>query len=80
MMERQGANQIPRYFQNAMKALGLVEGEALIFEDSISGIIAAERAKPAKIIIVNSNNDDYNNWNYQQIQNFNDVDKNLFNQ
>ena len=70
----------PQIFQNAMKALGLVEGEALIFEDSISGIIAAERAKPAKIIIVNSNNDDYNNWKYQQIKNFNDVDKNLFNQ
>jgi beta-phosphoglucomutase-like phosphatase (HAD superfamily) len=59
--------------------MGLMACETLIFEDSISGIIAAENAKAAKIIIVNSNNDDYSRWDYQQIKNFMDVDKNLFN-
>ncbi len=68
----------PQIFQRAMKAIGLKEGGALIFEDSVSGIIAAERAQAAKIIIVNSNNDDYSHWSYQQIKNFMDVDRNLF--
>lgn len=59
--------------------MGLRECETLIFEDSISGIIAAENSKAAKIIIVNSNDDDYSRWDYQQITNFIEVDKNLFN-
>jgi beta-phosphoglucomutase-like phosphatase (HAD superfamily) len=59
--------------------LGLKECETLVFEDSISGIIAAENAKVAKIIIVNSNDDDYSRWDYQKIKNFKEVDLNLFN-
>lgn len=58
--------------------MGLSEKEILIFEDSISGIKAAENANVAQIIIVNSNNDDYRNWSYQQIKNFAEVDKRLF--
>ncbi len=68
----------PQIFQKAMNTMGLKRDETLVFEDSISGIIAAENANAAKIIIVNSNNDDYCNWNYQQIRNFMEVDKNLF--
>ena len=69
----------PQIFNKAMDVLGLSEKETLVFEDSISGIKSAENAKVAKIIIVNSNNDDYSNWNYQQIKNFEDVDKEIFN-
>jgi HAD superfamily hydrolase (TIGR01509 family) len=69
----------PQIFQKAINIMGLMGCEILIFEDSISGIIAAENVKAAKIIIVNSNDDDYSRWDYQQIKNFMDVDKNLFN-
>jgi beta-phosphoglucomutase len=69
----------PQIFQKAIDMMGLMGCETLIFEDSISGIIAAENVKALKIIIVNSNNDDYSRWDYQQIKNFKDVDKNLFN-
>lgn len=68
----------PQIFNNAMTVMGLSEKEILIFEDSISGIKAAENANVAQIIIVNSNNDDYRNWSYQQIKNFAEVDKRLF--
>jgi beta-phosphoglucomutase len=69
----------PQIFQKAINIIGLMACETLIFEDSISGIMAAENVKAAKIIIVNSNDDDYSCWDYQQIKNFMDVDKNLFN-
>ena len=68
----------PQIFKKAMDVMGLSEKETLVFEDSFSGIKSAENAKVAKIIIVNSDNDDYSNWNYQQIKNFADVDKKLF--
>ena len=68
----------PQIFNKAIDVMGLSEKETLIFEDSISGIRSAENAKVARIIIVNSNNDDYSDWNYQQIKNFTEVDKRLF--
>lgn len=69
----------PQIFQKALNTMGLMGCETLIFEDSISGILAAENVKAAKIIIVNSNDNDYSRWDYQQIKNFIEVDKNLFN-
>jgi len=69
----------PQIFQKAINILGLMGSETLIFEDSISGIIAAENAKAGKIIIVKSNDDDYSLWDYQKIKNFMEVDRNLFN-
>lgn len=68
----------PQIFNKAMNVIGLSGKETLVFEDSISGIKSAENAKVAKIIIVNSNNEDYNDWNYQQIRDFTEVDKRLF--
>lgn len=68
----------PQIFNKAINVMELSEKETLIFEDSISGIKAAENANVARIIIVNSNNDDYRNWSYQQIKNFAEVDKRLF--
>jgi HAD superfamily hydrolase (TIGR01509 family) len=68
----------PQLFLKAMDTIGLKGEETLIFEDSISGIMAAENANAAKIIIVNSNNDDYSQWNYQQIRSFAEVDRTLF--
>jgi len=68
----------PHIFQKAMEILTLKENEVLIFEDSISGILAAENANVKKIIIVNSNNDDYSKWNHQIIRNFSEVDRKIF--
>ena len=68
----------PQIFQKAISVLGTMENETLIFEDSISGIIAAENAGAGRIIIVDSNNDDYSRWNYQKIKSFFEVDQNLF--
>lgn len=68
----------PQIFNEAMNVMGVSGKETLVFEDSISGIKSAENAEVAKIIIVNSNNDDYSDWNYQQIRNFAEVSKELF--
>lgn len=68
----------PQIFQKAIGSLGIIEKEALVFEDSIAGIIAAENAGVGRIIIVDSNDVDYSNWKYQIIKNFCEVDKKLF--
>jgi HAD superfamily hydrolase (TIGR01509 family) len=68
----------PHIFQKAMDLLGLKAEETLVFEDSVSGITAAENAGVAKIIIVDSYGDDYSRWSYQKIKNFKEVDRNLF--
>jgi beta-phosphoglucomutase len=70
----------PQIYHMAFELLGLKASETLVFEDSVAGIIAAENAGAAKIIIVNSNDDDYSRWNFQIIKDFAEVDKNLFNQ
>jgi len=68
----------PEIFIKALEVLKLGAGEVLIFEDSISGIAAAENARARKIIIVNSTNSDYSRWDYQAITNFAEVDRELF--
>lgn len=68
----------PQIFQKAIKILEIQNDETLIFEDSIAGIMAAENANAGTIIIVDSNNDDYNKWDHQKIKNFNEVDRTMF--
>ena len=67
----------PQIFLKAMDVLGIDRGETLVYEDSISGIKAAENAGVSKIIIVNSNGDDYSQWDYQKIRDFGEVDVSL---
>jgi beta-phosphoglucomutase len=69
----------PQIFHKAIDILGILENETLVFEDSKVGIMAAENAGVGRIIIVDSNGVDYNNWNYQIIKDFFEVDRNLFN-
>jgi beta-phosphoglucomutase len=52
--------------------------DAVIFEDSITGIKSAENANAGKIIIVDSNNDNYGYLTYPKIKNFKEVDQSLF--
>ncbi|HBM14745.1 MAG TPA: HAD family phosphatase [Lentisphaeria bacterium] len=68
----------PQVFLKAMHEIGKSPDEVIIFEDSIAGITAAERAKAGKIIIVNSNNDDYSSYEHDIITNFNQVGCSLF--
>ena len=68
----------PQIFQKTISVLGTKKNETLIFEDSISGIIAAENAEAGRIIIVDSNNDDYSRWDYQKIKKISEVDKDMF--
>ncbi len=68
----------PQIFQRAIAVLGIKETDILIFEDSIAGILSAENASAGKIIIVNSNDEEYGRWNYQKIKNFSEVDQAIF--
>ncbi len=68
----------PEIFLKAMDMLGINNDEVLIFEDSVPGIKAAENVKAKRIIIVDSANKDFKDWNYQVIRDFSEVDKNIF--
>lgn len=70
----------PGIFLEAMKILNVLPQDTFIFEDSPAGIQAAENAKAGKIIIVNSNNADYSQWNHLIIKDFWEIDISLFNQ
>ena len=61
-----------------MDVLDIDAGETLIFEDSTSGILAAENSKAKKIIIVDSAKNDYSKWNYDVITSFDEVDTSIF--
>ncbi len=68
----------PDIFLKAINLLDIEAGHTLVFEDSLSGIRAAERAGVGKIIIVASSNHDYNEWSHQRIQDFSQVDRSIF--
>lgn len=66
----------PDLFLKAIDVLGIEGEDAVIFEDSIAGVKAAEAANAGKIIIVNSNEGDYTDYigKYPIIKSFHDVD------
>ncbi|UBZ16127.1 HAD family hydrolase [Flagellimonas marinaquae] len=68
----------PEIFLKAMEILQIEPIETLIFEDSTSGIKAAENSNAGKIIIVKSTNEDYKEWDYDIIKSFGEVDRSLF--
>jgi len=70
----------PDLFLKALDALGIEGKDAVIFEDSIAGLKAAEAAKAGKIIIVNSIEGDYTEYidKYPIINSFHEVDMNWF--
>lgn len=68
----------PEIFLKAMDVLKIDACETLIFEDSTSGILAAENSKAKKIIIVDSANNDYSKWNYDVITSFDEIDTSIF--
>ncbi|MDP4238607.1 MAG: HAD family phosphatase [Bacteroidota bacterium] len=68
----------PDIFLEAARKLDLHPTETVIFEDSVAGIIAAQRAGAGKIYIVNSYGENYKRFPYEIITNFNSVDRSLF--
>lgn len=71
----------PEIYQIAMRTIGVSPSQTIIFEDAIAGLEAAKNAEAGKIIVVNSNNDDYSCWsNYQIITNYNQIDRSLLKQ
>jgi len=63
----------PDIFIKAIDKLQIKGENILIFEDSIAGIQAAEYSSAGQIIVVNSNNGNYEKLPYQVITNFNQV-------
>ena len=68
----------PEIFLKAMDVLKIDASEALIFEDSTSGILAAKNSNAKKIIIVDSAKNDYSKWNYDVITSFDEIDTSIF--
>jgi beta-phosphoglucomutase len=68
----------PDLYLAAADKLKLDSKELIVFEDSFTGIYAAENAGAGKIVIVNSDNADYQAYSYDIITNFGEVDRKLF--
>jgi len=68
----------PDIFLKAMEKISHEPKDVVVFEDSMAGIKSAENAKAGKIIIVDSNGDDYNGLSYRQIRDFAEVNRTLF--
>jgi len=68
----------PDVFLAAAKKLELNPEETVIFEDSVPGIIAAQRAGAGKIYIVNSYGENYSRFAHAIITDFAEVNRELF--
>jgi len=68
----------PDIFLKAAGNLGISPNDVIVFEDSAMGILGAERANIGKIIIVNSNGEDYSSYSHEIIRDFTEIDKDLF--
>ncbi len=70
----------PDLFLKAMDVLGICGKDAVIFEDSVAGIKAAEAAGAGQIVIVDSNAGDYSQWEgkYPVIRHFNEINWDWF--
>lgn len=69
----------PEIYQIAMSVINKKPQEVIVFEDAVAGLQAAKNANAGNIVVVNSNDDDYNNWmDYQIITSFDEVDRTLF--
>mgnify|MGYP006293017857 CR=1 FL=1 len=68
----------PEIFQRAMQKIAVGSEEVLIFEDSASGVAAAENAGAGMIIVVESVPGRHGKWNYPVIRDFAQVDRSVF--
>lgn len=69
----------PQIYQTALSVINKKPGEVIIFEDAVAGLQSARNARTGKIIVVNSNDDDYTDWaDCQIIKSFDEVDRTQF--
>lgn len=69
----------PQIYQTALSVINKKSGEVIIFEDAVAGLQAARNAGAGKIIVVDSNDDDYTDWaDCQIIKSFDEVDRTQF--
>lgn len=69
----------PDIYLKAMSVINRQPQECVVFEDAIMGLQAARNAEAGKIIVVNSYNDDYSDWqDCQIIKNYDEVSRSLF--
>lgn len=70
----------PDLFLKAMDVLGVHDEDIVIFEDSTSGIQAAEKSGAGKIVIVDSDENDYKAWEGKHaiIKHFNEINFDWF--
>ncbi|MFV0538637.1 MAG: HAD family hydrolase [Dysgonomonas sp.] len=69
----------PQIYELAMEVIDRKPQEVIVFEDAVAGLQAARNAKAGKIIVVNSNDDDYSDWeDCQKIKSFDEVDRTQF--
>lgn len=69
----------PQIYELAMQVIDRKPEEVIVFEDAVAGLQAARNAKAGKIIAVNSNDDDYSDWeDCQEIKSFDEVDRTQF--
>ncbi len=67
----------PDLFLKAINKLGVDKDKSVIFEDSFSGIQAALNSKVANVIIVNSVNGNYEDFNLPVIKHFDEFDRSI---
>lgn len=69
----------PQIYQLAMEIIDRKPEDVIIFEDAVAGLQSARNATAGKIVIVNSNGDDYSDWrDCQIIKSFDEIDRFLF--
>lgn len=70
-------NSHPDIFHKATSKLGVNKLETIIFEDSFCGIQAAINCKVENVVIINSTNEDYLNFDLPIITHFDEFDQKL---
>ncbi len=68
----------PDIFLRGIERIGIKVEEVVIFEDSHAGIRAATAACPRQVVIVDSNRDNYSDWNYPVIRSYDELERSLF--
>ena len=69
----------PQIYLTALSVINKKPEEVIIFEDAVAGLQAARNADAGKIIVVDSNDDDYGDWSdCQIIKSFDEVDRTQF--
>ncbi len=69
----------PQIYQLALSVISKQPQDVIVFEDAIAGLQSARNANAGKIIVVNSNDDDYTDWkDCPIIKSFNEVDRTQF--